>query len=281
MRLRGTVLVFLKILVGRHEVEGLVRSDLVIEALIVVEGEIGGFDGEVAVVAVPELDAGGVVGAFDVAVELGSFRGQHEERDFQFFAGLLEVGAELAAAVDLGGDERERELRADGFEEAFGVAGGGAAEDLDDHLLADGGDGLELLQSLAVAGGGQVVDLNEFAGLFGLLPPGQAPGVAVEAPRLLIFVRPRQNAQGWMRPRRTPLARIRPTVDSLRSMSSRSSRTRSFRLPMKGKSRRKAHTLRSIAAGGHGGAGGFSRTDRMGRRSGIACASGRAWRATS
>lgn len=84
------------------------RSDLVIEALIVGGGAIGGLDGVVAVVSVPELDARGVVGAFDAAVELGPFRGQHEERDLQVFAGLLEVGAELAVAVDLGGDERDR-----------------------------------------------------------------------------------------------------------------------------------------------------------------------------
>ena len=127
----------------------------------------------------------GVVGAFDAAIVLGSFGRQHEERDFEFFAGLFEVGAELAAAVDLCGDEGERELFADGFEEARGVVGGCASEGLNDHLLADGGDGLELLELFAVAGGGQVVDLDEFTGLFGSLSPGQALGVAVEAPQLL------------------------------------------------------------------------------------------------
>ncbi len=81
------------------------RSDLVMEALIVGEGPVGGRGGEVAVVAVPELDAGGVLGAFDTAVELGPLGRRHEERDLQFFAGSLEVGAELAAAVDPVGDE--------------------------------------------------------------------------------------------------------------------------------------------------------------------------------
>lgn len=69
-------------------------SDLVIEALILGERLVDGLDGEVAVVAVPELHAGGVVGTFDAAVELRLFGRQHEERDTQFFAGLLEVGEE-------------------------------------------------------------------------------------------------------------------------------------------------------------------------------------------
>ena len=42
--------------------------DLVVEALVAGEGAVGGFDGEVAVALVPELDAGGVVGALDAAV---------------------------------------------------------------------------------------------------------------------------------------------------------------------------------------------------------------------
>lgn len=56
MRPFGAVLVFLKVLVRRHEVERLMGSDLVIEALIAGERTVEGLDGEVAVVAVPELD---------------------------------------------------------------------------------------------------------------------------------------------------------------------------------------------------------------------------------
>lgn len=46
------------------------RSGLLVETLVVGEGAIGGLDGEVAVVPVPELDAGGVFGAFDKNQEL-------------------------------------------------------------------------------------------------------------------------------------------------------------------------------------------------------------------
>ncbi len=37
-------------------------SDLMMEALVVGQSTVGGFDGEVAVAAVPEFDAGGVIG---------------------------------------------------------------------------------------------------------------------------------------------------------------------------------------------------------------------------
>lgn len=127
---------------------------------------------------------------FDSSVELGRLGRQHEERDIQFFAETLEVGAELAAAVDPVEDVREGELRADGFEETFGVVRGGAAEDLDDHLLADGGDSFELLELLAFAGGRQVVDLDGFAGLLGHFSPRQVARMAVKAPRLLELNRP-------------------------------------------------------------------------------------------
>ena len=62
-----------------------------------------GLDGEFAVEEVPELDAGGSVGAFDAAVPLGASRRQDAEFDAELLAGVLELGHELAAAVDLDG----------------------------------------------------------------------------------------------------------------------------------------------------------------------------------
>ena len=50
------------------------RSHLVVEVLIVGQGLVGVGDGEVALVEVPEFDAGAVVGAFHATVELGPSR---------------------------------------------------------------------------------------------------------------------------------------------------------------------------------------------------------------
>ena len=89
-------------------------SDLVTKALIVLQSPVCRFDGKVAVVAVPEFDACDVVGTFDATVELRPLGRQHEDMDIQSFAGRLEVGADLAAAVDLGGDEGKRDRRKSG-----------------------------------------------------------------------------------------------------------------------------------------------------------------------
>ena len=47
------------------------------------------------------------MGAFDVTVELGRAGWQDEPGDLARLAGLLELGGELAAAVDLQGADRE------------------------------------------------------------------------------------------------------------------------------------------------------------------------------
>ncbi len=72
-------------------------------------GERGrdGGDGHRAVAPVPELDPGGAVGALDAAVPPGPPGRRHVEGDFQRLAGALEVGHELAAAVDLDGLDGE------------------------------------------------------------------------------------------------------------------------------------------------------------------------------
>ncbi len=76
-------------------------SDVIVEELGLGEGG----DGELAGVEVPELDSGAVVGPFDAAVELRSWGRQDERGDIEGLAGWLELGPELAAAVDLDGAE--------------------------------------------------------------------------------------------------------------------------------------------------------------------------------
>ncbi len=84
----------------RPPVQGSVRLDVIVEVLGVGEG---GGDSELAAVEVPELDTGAVVGAFDAAVELGSWGRQDKPGDIEWLAGWLELGHELGAAVDRDG----------------------------------------------------------------------------------------------------------------------------------------------------------------------------------
>ena len=85
-----------------------------------------------------------------------------------------------------------REVYPDGLEEAFGVVGGGTGVDPSDEVLADGGDGFELLELFAVPGERHVIDPNEFSGAFGALSVSPALSVSVEDRRRLALVRPRQ-----------------------------------------------------------------------------------------
>ena len=128
------------------------RSEVVVEVLVFDEGSAGGGDGEFAGVEVPELDAGAVVGAFYAAIELRSSRRQDEQREAECLAGLLELGPELGAAVDLDGMEGEGQVLDHGLQETLGVTGGGAGIDTGHHVLADRGDGPELLEMGAVEG---------------------------------------------------------------------------------------------------------------------------------
>ena len=190
---------------------------MVVEVLVFGEGSAGCGDGEFAGVEVPELDAGAVVGSFDAAIELRSSGRQDKLRDVELLASLLELGPELGAAVDLDGMEGEGQVLDHGLQETLGVTGGGAGIDTCHHVLADRGDGPELLEMRAVEGYRQVIDLDELAGLGG--PGAVAPSLGVarwKERRFFSLTRPRQKAQGRIRPKRTPWARMRPTVDSLR-----------------------------------------------------------------
>ena len=67
--------------------------------------------------------------------------GQDVEGDAPVLAGLLEVGHELAAAVDLDGGDREGHDLGHGREEALGVAGGGLGEGPCGHVPGGWADG--------------------------------------------------------------------------------------------------------------------------------------------
>ena len=138
---------------------------MIVEVLVVGQCAAGVGDGEFALVEVPELHAGTVVGSFHAAVELRAPWRQDVQWDVESLAGLLEVRPELAAAVDLDGQQGVGEVVSHGLKEAFGVVCGGAGVGSGHELLADGGDGLELLELFAVAGEGQVVELHQLAGL--------------------------------------------------------------------------------------------------------------------
>ena len=90
---------------------------------------------------------------------------------------------ELAAAVDLDGQQGRGEGFDNVVEEAPGVEGGGAGEDAGDHEAADGADGAELLDGLPVPGEGHVVDLDELAGAPGpgAVLPALRPAVELAA----------------------------------------------------------------------------------------------------
>ena len=77
----------------------------------------------------PELDAG---------VTLRSLRRQDVEFDVELAAGVLELGHEFAAAVDLDGPQGRGEGFDDVAAEACGVEGGGSGEGAGDHESADG-----------------------------------------------------------------------------------------------------------------------------------------------
>ena len=115
MGLHGVVLDILKILVWGFPVEGLVRSHVIVEVLVVVQCPAGVGDGELAVVEVPEFDAGAVVGSLHATVELRAAGRQDVEGDVEVLAGLLEVRPELAAAIDLNGQQGVREVGSHGL----------------------------------------------------------------------------------------------------------------------------------------------------------------------
>ncbi len=145
----------------------LVRGSIVecgMGAFVVVEERIVGQCGlHRADVAVPELDAGAAVGTFHTAVVLGALRWQHMQRDVQRLTGRLEAGHELAAAVDLDGDEREWQRIQQLAQEALCMVGSRPCADARDHELRHRAHGAELLDGIAVSHIRHVIDLHQLA----------------------------------------------------------------------------------------------------------------------
>ena len=141
---------------------------MVIEVQMLLKGLVDVGHLQFSGVEVPELTAGGGVSALDATVVLRSSRRQHIEGEVEVLAGGLELGHELRSAVDLDGSDGERHLLEEDLQEAGGVASGGAGVAAHDQLLAEGADGLELLEldpGKRVDPG--VVDLDELAGTGG------------------------------------------------------------------------------------------------------------------
>ena len=87
-----------KVLVRGEVVEAGVGPLVVVEELVQEQPGGDGLDGGFAVEEVPELDAGGAVGAFDAAVPLRAPRRQDVEFDAELPAGVLEARSAMNGA---------------------------------------------------------------------------------------------------------------------------------------------------------------------------------------
>src|SRR3990172_6576158 len=134
---------------GRGEVaERLVRPDRVVGGLPrpqlgLERAEIGLGVGDLV-----ELLGVGPVGALDRAVELGAARRQDEEGDAPRLAVRLELGHELAAAVDADRPDREGHPRREGIEDADRARRRGPPPELEDVPARHDVAGGELLERI-------------------------------------------------------------------------------------------------------------------------------------
>ncbi len=166
---------------GRRLSERLVRPAGVAEALEFGQLDVQGADAELAGAGLVELAAAGGVGALDAAVIFGASGRQHEQFDAAALAGGLELGHELAAAVDLHRLDIERRLADQVVQERRGAGGGGARVGAHVAKLRDRAYGLEFLDAEAgLDGDAHVVDLHHLAGLSPAGAVAPAAGVAVE-----------------------------------------------------------------------------------------------------
>ena len=173
--------VFIIRLHGRALSERLMRPVVVVEALEFGQLDVQGADAELAGVELVELVAAGGVGALHAAIANGASGRQHEQGDAALLAGGLELGHELAAAVDLHRLDIERRLADQVVEERRGAGGGGARVGAHVAKLRDRAYGLELLDREAgLDGDAHVVDLDHLAGLSAAGAAAPAAGVAVE-----------------------------------------------------------------------------------------------------
>ena len=173
--------VFIIRLHGRALSERLMRPAGVVEALEFGQLDVQRAHAQLAGVELVELVAADRVGALDAAVIFGASGRQDEQGDAAPPAGGLELGHELAAAVDLHRLEVERRLADQVVQELRGAGGGGARIGAHAAKLRDRADGLEFLDAEAgLDGDARMVDLDHLAGLSAAGAVAPAAGVAVE-----------------------------------------------------------------------------------------------------
>ncbi len=173
--------VFIIRLHGRCLSERLMRPVVVVEALEFGQLDVQGADAQLAGAGLVELVAAGGVGALDAAIANGASGRQREQFDAAPLAGGLELGHELAAAVDLHRLDIERRLADQVVQELRGAGGGGARAGAHAAKLRDRAHGLGLLDREAgLDGDARMVDLHHLAGLSAAVAVAPAAGVAVE-----------------------------------------------------------------------------------------------------
>ena len=233
-----------KVLVGGEVVESRVRALVVVEELVLEEFLGDGFDGEVAIEEVPELDAGGAVGAFDVSVPLRASRRQDAQRDAEFLAGVLE----LAAAVDLDGLYGRGEGLDDGVEEAPRASARSVLKAVareKTRATMNRLTGQTARNSLMVRPSREKVMWSiwtSWPGRSALSPYFQRRAQPSNLRRRLGLTRPSQTLARGTAPAAMARERMRPTVDTLRRRPLRSSMRWIGALPMNGCLRRRSRT---------------------------------------
>ncbi len=169
----------------------------VVEALEFGQLDVQRAHAQLAGVELVELVAAGGVGALDAAIANGASGRQHEQGDAAPLAGGLELGHELAAAVDLHRLDIERRLADQMVQELRGAGGGGARVGAHIAKLRDRAHRLEFLDAEAgLDGDAQVVDLDHLAGLSAAVAVAPAAGVAVELAPPLGFHAPAVERDG-------------------------------------------------------------------------------------
>ncbi len=153
----------------------------VAEALELGQLDVERADARLAAVELVELVAAHRVGALDAAVVFGASGRQHEQGDAALLAGGLELGHELAAAVDLHRPDIERCLADQMVEQLRGAGGGGARAGAHVAKFRDRAHRLEFLDAEAgLDGDAHMIDPDHLAGLSPAVAIAPAPGVAVE-----------------------------------------------------------------------------------------------------
>ena len=141
------------------------RADGVVDFFPLAQFAVEGFHLQRAGGDLIELLGVGAVGAFHGTVEFGRTRREHEQVQAALLAGLLELGGELTAAIDLQGANGEGHAVLQGIEKLGGGLAGGAGVGLDHVPARNHVASGELLEDHAGQGAHvEGVDLDQIAG---------------------------------------------------------------------------------------------------------------------